>query len=205
MKLYQFDMSPNAKRVRVVAAEVGVPLTIVSLDPMKGEHTTAEYGAKNPNQMVPTLELDDGTMLWESTAICTYIAELDPAKRLLPSEARGRAEVARWVGWNAAHLEAALFTVLIEKMFAKVRFGREESDLKVREAERAVDRFAPILDAHLETERHVAGAGFTIADVCLAATIELMVHAKLFDLSSYRSIAAWLGRVQERPAWQAAS
>jgi glutathione S-transferase len=203
MKLYQFDQSPTSKRARVMAHEVGVRLEIVRLDPMKGQHLSADFSAKNPNQLVPVLELEDGTTMWESTAICTYFAEAYPATQLLPKDARGRAEVAKWIGWNASHLEAALFTILVEKQFATMKFGRAESELKVAEAQRAVARFAPVLNAQLEAHSFVAGDTFTIADVCLATSIEYMTQTALFELGPYRHVAEWLARVQSRDAWKA--
>src|SRR6185369_8278792 len=100
MKLFQFQMSPNAKRARVMAHEVGVSIDIVNLDPMKGEHVAPDFIAKNPNHKVPVVQLDDGAVLWESPAILYYFASKYPEKKLLPSDPLGQAEVARWMFWN---------------------------------------------------------------------------------------------------------
>ncbi|HEY0095738.1 MAG TPA: glutathione S-transferase N-terminal domain-containing protein, partial [Archangium sp.] len=68
MKLYENPLSSAALKVRAVIHELGLPVTLVSVDMMKGEHKTPGFLAKNPNGKVPTLE-DDGFLLWESNAI----------------------------------------------------------------------------------------------------------------------------------------
>jgi glutathione S-transferase len=204
MKLYTFQMSPNAKRARVVANEVGVSPEIVLVDPMKGEHMQPEFLAKNPNHKVPVIQLDDGTVLWESPAILVYFAEKYPEKRLLPADPLGRAEVARWMFWNASHLEAALFTIALETMFAKMMLGREANEVKVGDAQRDVERFAPVVNGHLEGREYLAGT-YSIADISLATTVEFASQVKMLDLSKYTHLGAWLGRVQARDAWKKSS
>ena len=82
MKLYDLPPSPNARRVRIFLAEKGVEIPMVTVDMMKGEHQTPEYLAKNTLGKMPVLELDDGTCIAESIAICRYIEELHPAPPL---------------------------------------------------------------------------------------------------------------------------
>ena len=202
MKIYQFDMSPNVKRVRIVANEVGEPFTIVTLDPMKGEHMAPDFVAKNPNHKVPTVELDDGSVLWESAAICLYLASKYPEKKLVSADPRARAEIAKWMFWNASHLEAALFTILLEKLFAKFVYGRDASEIKLKDAQADVDRFAPILNAQLEGHPYVAGNDFSIADICIGSTLEFAIQTGNFDIAPYKHAAAWLGKLQARDAWK---
>ena len=78
MKLYQFSISPNAKRTRVIANELGIKLDIEELDFRKGQHKTPDYMKLNPNGKVPTLVDDDGTTVWESPATLVYLAAKQP-------------------------------------------------------------------------------------------------------------------------------
>ncbi len=202
MKLYQFQISPNAKRARVMALEVGADVSIVTLDFMKGEHMTPSFMAKNPNHKVPVLELDDGSTIWESCAILNYFADKHPEKKLLPSDLTGRTLAAQWMFWNASHLEPALFTIGMEKIFAPM-MGREPSATKIDDAQKEVERYAPVLNARLEGREFLLDA-WSIADISLATTIEFSVQSGLMDLGQYKHIAAWLARVQARDSWKKA-
>ena len=72
MKLYE-SPSPNARRVQVFMAEKGFDCERVAVDIRGGENISAEYLAKNPGGRVPVLELDDGTWIAETMAICRYL------------------------------------------------------------------------------------------------------------------------------------
>ena len=79
--LYELQPSPHARKVRLLAAELGIPLNKVPVDPRIGETRTREYLAKNPNGRVPTLE-EDGFVLWESPAILKYLSAKRPERGL---------------------------------------------------------------------------------------------------------------------------
>ena len=117
MKLYDNAMSPNAKRIRVLARELGIPLELSPVDLQKGENRSPGYLAKNPMGKVPTLE-QGGLVLWESPAILIHLSR-QHGNRLFP--AQQEVEALRWMFWNASHFEAAIFTVVMEK-FIKPRF-----------------------------------------------------------------------------------
>lgn len=78
MKLYDLKTGTNTRRVRIFLAEKGLKLPTVEIDMMKGENGSPDYLSKNPMGTMPLLELDDGTQLAESVAICRYIEELHP-------------------------------------------------------------------------------------------------------------------------------
>src|SRR5262249_12843399 len=81
---------PNARKVRLRAAELDIPLDRVALDFSKGEMRSAEYLAKNPNGKVPTID-DDGFVLFESCAILSYLASKRPERGLVPTDPKERA------------------------------------------------------------------------------------------------------------------
>src|SRR4051812_5277992 len=108
MKLYGNALSPRYRRVAIAAAELGLPIELVELNLPKGENRSREYLARNPMGKIPTLEEDDGWALWESCAILVYLGEKHPERRLLPTDARGRADSLRWMFWSAAHLDPAV-------------------------------------------------------------------------------------------------
>ena len=86
MKLYNSNFAPNPRRVRVFLSEKGLSIPRVDVDLAKLEHKTPGYSAVNPFQLIPALELDDGTVIGESIAICRYIEELHPEPNLFGAE-----------------------------------------------------------------------------------------------------------------------
>jgi hypothetical protein len=96
LKLYNSNIAPNPRRVRIFLAEKGVSIPRVEVDLGKLEHKRPEFSARNPFETIPVLELDDGTIIGESIAICRYIEELHPEPNLFGATALERALVEMW-------------------------------------------------------------------------------------------------------------
>src|SRR6202048_1077060 len=96
MRLYDLKTGTNTRRVRIFLAEKGVKLPTVEVDMMKGENKGPEYLSKNPMGTMPLLELDDGTQLAESVAICRYMEELHPDPPLFGTTPIERALIEMW-------------------------------------------------------------------------------------------------------------
>lgn len=95
MKLYN-SIGPNPQVVRMFIAEKGMDVAMEEVDIMAGANRQAAYLAKNPAGGSPCLELDDGSILSEITAICEYLEELQPAPALIGSTPEERAETRMW-------------------------------------------------------------------------------------------------------------
>jgi glutathione S-transferase len=200
MKLYFHPMSGNSRRVLLVATHLDVPLERVVIDLPGGEQRGAPHLRRNPNGRVPVLE-DDGLVLWESRAIMQYLADTTPGQTLLPTDARGRADVSRWLFWCAAHMAPAN-AVLVFERFVKAVTGRGQADpAEEARGEALFAQHAPVLDAHLAGRTWVAQDRLTLADFSLAAGFALAGPARL-PIGDYANIRAWLGRVQELDAWK---
>src|SRR4051794_41956465 len=96
MKLYDGGRAPNPRRVKVFLAEKGIKVPTEQVDLGKLAHKGAAYTAVNPLQRVPALELDDGTVLTESIAICRYFEELQPEPALFGRSALEKARIEMW-------------------------------------------------------------------------------------------------------------
>jgi glutathione S-transferase len=202
MKLYTNKLSPNGKRLRALMNELDVAHEVVEVDLATGKNRSPDYLAKNPNGKVPMLEVD-GEALWESPAVMLYLAQRHGGGRLVPSDPRRHAEALRWMFWNASHLETAIFTVARER-WAKPTFFKQEPDpAQVAAGTRDFERFAPILDAHLAGKSFLLGAEPSVADFALAGPLEMADNVGL-DVARHPHVAAWLTRMQARPAWKAA-
>ena len=121
INLYVFPASPRAFKVLAAATHLGLEHNVRLVDLSKGEHRTPEFAALNPNKKMPVLE-EDGFVLWESNAILQYLAAKKPESGLLPTDARGRADVTRWQFWDMAHWDPAcailIFETLVKKLLA---------------------------------------------------------------------------------------
>ena len=93
MKLYNSDRAPSPRRVRIFLAEKGVSIPCVEVDLAKLEHKTAEFSGLNPFETIPILELDDGTRIAETIAICRYIEALWPEPNLFGLTALEQAKI----------------------------------------------------------------------------------------------------------------
>ncbi len=193
MKLYVNLFSPNARRVRLTAAVLGLSLDEQPLDFTKGEHKTPAYLALNPNGSVPTL-VDDDFVLTESRAIMQYLAVKAPHGELLPRDERARADVTRWQFWDAAHFSPQLGTIAFQKVF-KPMFGMGEADpAKVEEALVNFRRFAGVLDRQLDGKQYVVGERLTVADLTFAASLMYARQSEI-SLAEFPRLAAWFERM----------
>ena len=199
MKLYFHPLSGNSRRVLLVAAHLEVPLERVVVDLTAGEQRGAPHLERNPNGRVPVLD-DDGFVLWESRAIMQYLADKTPGQTLLPADARGRADVSRWLFWCAAHMAPAN-TILVLENFVKARTGRTADPAEVARGEALVAQHATVLDAHLAGRTWLTQDRLTLADFSVAASFALAGPARL-PIGGYANLCAWLGRVQELDAWK---
>jgi len=97
MKLYDCETAPSPRKVRLFLIKKAINLPIVQIQLLQGEQFSDSYRQKNPNCTVPTLELDDGTTLCESEAICRYLEEIYPDPLLFGRSAIERAFVNEWL------------------------------------------------------------------------------------------------------------
>jgi glutathione S-transferase len=202
MKLYYSPFSTNSRRVTTVAAHLGIPLELVTLDLLKGEHKSPEYLRINPNGKVPTL-IDEDTTIWESNAIVHHLLAKSPSQTLWPKQPRAQADVMRWQFWNASHLEQATNTFIWENVFKKVLGAGDPDARKVSEASAQWDRFGGVLDRHLDGRRYIAGDGntLTVADIAIAASVVHYPSSGL-PVAKFAQLHRWFEEFAKLPAWQ---
>lgn len=192
MKLYDFAFSPNCRKVRAVAYELGIALEIETIDLLKGGQRAPDFLAHNPNGCVPVLEDGDFT-LWESTAILRYLATGTP---LLPTARRPAAEVDRWIAWQLAHLAPATRKVAFENIVKRLLQLGEPDAARIAEGTAEFHQLTAILDATLADREFVAGP-LSIADFALAAHYSIAPMAGL-DVARHPRVDSWLARMSAR-------
>ncbi len=194
MKIYDFPLSPNCRKVRAVVYELGLAAEFVPVHLFQGEQHRSPLAALNPNQRVPVL-VDDDFVLWESNAIVGYLAE---GTRLLPRDPRARADVQRWCDWELSHFGPVVRKVAFERL-VKPLTGRGPADPKVVE-EGIADyrRLATVLDTSLAEKPYVTGA-LSTADFVLAAIFSIGAADPVgLETAPFPRVHAWLARMMDR-------
>ena len=209
MKFYDFAMAPNARRVRMFAAEKGIELDTVVVDLGKREQMGDAYKAINPRLAVPALALDDGTLLTESVAICRYLDSLAPEPDLFGSNPKEQAIVEMWHRRvEMEGLAAVAEAVRNASEFFKGRAipGAEDfeqiPELAAR-GSRRIDIFYAMLNDHLANETFIAGSKFSIADIAAVIGCDFAKVAKKRVTDDLPNLKRWYDEVSSRPSAKA--
>jgi glutathione S-transferase len=200
-RIHYNPASQHARRVHMAVLELGLAneVEMKPVDFSKGEHMQPPYfGGVNPMGKVPTLE-EDGFKLFESNAILIYLAEKKPGV-LYPTDARGRADVNRWLFWESAHFGRACITLTWERVVKPMLLKQQTDEHLVAQGVRELQRFAKVLDDQLEGREYVAGK-LSIADLALASITMYRAPAQM-DFSAFPRVAAWLSRIEARDSWK---
>ena len=211
MKLYDTNMAPNPRRVRIFMAEKGISCETEQVDIIKGENLSDAYLAVNPRGLVPTLVLDDGTVLDESVAICRYLEETQPQPPLMGSGAVGKARVeARQRHMEFDGLQGAAeafrnaFPLFSSRGLAGSGGSVEAIPELVERGKGTVERFYRRLDEDLGASPFVAGEEFSIADITALCTVDFAVAAARIPVpDDCENLKRWHARVSARPSAQA--
>ncbi len=200
MKLFDTKLAPNARRVRIFFAEKGISVPLEPVDLMKLEQRSEDFTSLNPDQKVPVLALDDGTILSESVAICRYFEEIQPEPALFGRGALGRAQVEMW----QRRLELELFFPIMET----IRNGHPawavlESPQLAEHAAKMRQRVLdvlPRLDRDLAGREFAAGDAFSIADITGLCALDFMRIPRIRIPDELVHLKRWHAALSERPS-----
>jgi glutathione S-transferase len=199
MKMYDFTLAPSPRRVRIFLAEKRIEVPLVQVDIMKNANRTPEFYKKNPSGSLPILELDDGSCIAESVAICRYFEELQPAPRLFGVGARERALVEMW----NRRIELEIFAPVghVWSHLSEVAKGRGRRIAEFGEIQKrvAIDRIA-WLNEELENRKFVAGEEFSIADITALCMIDFAQTVDIRIQPEQTNLARWYRAVSSRPS-----
>ncbi|WP_395407601.1 glutathione S-transferase family protein [Pseudoduganella sp. UC29_106] len=194
MKVLGKAPSINVRKVLWTLAEIGVPYEREDWGDGFRPTQTPEFLALNPNAMVPVL-VDGGFVLWESNTICRYLAGVHCRGDLLPAEPRARAQVEKWMDWQATDLNTAWrypFMSLVRRNPAY------QDPAQLAASVGSWNRNIGILERHLEQgSAFVAGEEFTLADIVLGLSANRW-QMTLSERPFTPAIDAWMERMAER-------
>ncbi|RJG44935.1 glutathione S-transferase [Mesorhizobium sp. DCY119] len=203
MKLYDGGRAPNPRRVRVFLAEKGIEVPLVPVDMGALGHKGDEVARRNPLQRLPVLELDDGTILTESVAICRYFEELHPEPALFGRGALGRAQVEMW----QRRMELNLLSC-VAQAFRHIHPAMKEWEVpqipEWGEANKPkVLEFLSILDGELADREFAAGEEFSIADITGLIAVDFMKPARITVPEELTNVVRWYQAISARPSAKA--
>jgi len=202
VKLYSNPLAPNPRRARVFLAEKGIDVPVVQLDIFKGENREPPYLAKNPLGGVPFLELDDGTIIAESIAICRFFEEKQPEPNMMGRTPLEKARIEMWQ--RRMELQILANTGGCFRHTNAIFRGRfpqvpEYGEMCRQNAVRMLEW----LDGELAARPFVAGDRYTIADITALVGIDLGRPSEIAIGPEQKNLARWYERVASRPSAKA--
>lgn len=203
MKLYDLPPSPNARRVRIFIAEKGLEIPIVPVNMMTGENQSEDYLAKNSLGKMPLLELDDGTCIAESAAICRYLEEMNPKPPLMGRNPLERALVEMWHRRMELEFLIPMITIFLhtgemwKDRVTQIPQVAETGILNVKERMEWLDR-------ELDGKEFITGEDYTVADIAAQCAFVMGKAALGLRIAEDQlNLSNWFTRVSSRPTARA--
>lgn len=192
--VHGFTPSGNCHKVRLLLEQLGRPYTWIEVDSAHGGTRTPEYLAKNPNGKVPMLERADGSVLVESNAILSWLAE---DSTYLPADAWQRAQALSWLFFEQYSHEPYIAVARFIRGWTPLDSPRR-ADLP-RLHERGMQALA-VMEKHLVQATWFTGPAYGVADIALFAYTHCAGEGG-FDLAAFPHITDWLARVRAQPGF----
>lgn len=197
VKIWARRSSSSAQKVFWTLAELDVPHLQIDAGRSFGVTDTPEYLAKNPNGLIPTLEEDDGFVLWESHAIVRYLAAKHGSGSFWPEDFRRRADADRWMDWATTTATPAINPIFV-RLILKPAPAPPAAELHAMIARTQ----APLALLSEVVMRHdyVAGDHLTAGDIPIGMMLNRWFSLPI-DRPEYPALDAYYARLKTRPAY----
>lgn len=209
MKFYDCRVASNPRRVRMFLAEKGIEVPMVDIDIRGGENLKPEYLKINPRGLLPVLELDDGTRLTETIAICRYLEEIQPEPPLMGTDPVSKSVIEAWLRrmeFDGQLPAQDIFRNTFPPFAGRGIPGRENVDQIPALAERgaaALDRFYDDLESRLRTSAYIGGPDFSIADIVGLVAVDFAIRIEHPIPGGNAATLKWHETVSARPSARA--
>jgi len=191
LKLYDYPISGNCYKIRLLLAMLGCDYQRVPVDILKGESVTPGYLKLNPRGQIPLL-VDGETVIWDSMAILVYLARRYGDETWLPSDVLGETRVMQWLAVSENELLYGLARARAVKRL-KRPFNLEQCQMEGRTG-------LAVLESRLGDNDWLAAGHVTIADIACYPYVLLAPEGEV-SLESYPAVCAWLERTKGLPGW----
>ena len=203
MKLYDNKMANSPRKVRMFMSEKNIKdVEMVEIDLMKGEHKTAEYREIAPNARIPALQLDDGMVIMESTAICRYLECLYPEPNLFDKSPIEIASIEMW--------QARIYSELMIPLAMGFRHlhpamsGLETQNKEYGETQKNIGiKSLKYFNGVLSESEFVAGERYTFADIQMITTTDFFIGLNQLNLEDYPEIQRHTNLMSQRESFSA--
>jgi len=198
IKIWGRNTSANVQKVMWAVGEIGLPHERIDVGGPFGKNREAEYLAKNPNGLVPTLEEEDGFLLWESNSIVRYLAAKHRAAVLEPADLRTRARANAWMDWQLSVAGPAIF----ECFWGLIRTPPEKRNhAAIEESKTKTTAAMTILDSQLAKTAYVASDAFSYGDIPVAV-IANRYRALVPERPPLAHLERWFAAIAARPPFK---
>jgi glutathione S-transferase len=189
----------NSRKVLAGLELLSTPYEVTHVNYFAGAHKQSPYIELNPNGMLPAVKDGDFT-LWESGAILQYAADQSASDKHYPRDPKKRADVNRWLLWEAAHWQPSCYVFFIENAVKPLMKAPTDKALVDKEMVNW-RRLAGILDGRLAKSKWLAGDTVTIADIAVAAPMHMHKRQGL-PVDDFPNLKRWIAEVEKLPCWQ---
>lgn len=200
MKIFELNATPSAKRVNIFLAEKGIEIERVNVDIRAGENLSHNFKAKSINGQIPVLELDDGTTICESIAICRYFDALHPnANSLFGDTPTQKAQIEMWQ--RVVELQGLFVAFQAFRNITGI-FSDRENCIKEwgQESRQRLIAFLPKLEQQLSTEPYIAGQLYSVADITTYVLLDFIENLDIYIDETTPNLQAWRQRLSQRTA-----
>ena len=203
MKLFDSRRAPNPRRVRWFMAEKGIDdIEVIDVDLFKGEHKAPEYLQKFGAANVPALEMDDGTTITESVAICRYLESLYPEPNLFGRDPKETAIIEMW-SRRAEMLVATPLMMAVRHSHPALAALETQIPEIAENGRQSGARALKLIDRRLAESAFIAAGRVTIADILAATAIDFARMARFRPPEELTNVRRWYDAMMARPAAQA--
>ncbi len=198
IKIWGRNTSANVQKVMWAVDEIGLPHERIDIGGPFGKNREPAYLAMNPNGLVPTLEEEDGFLLWESNAIVRYLAAKHHASVLEPADPHARARAGAWMDWQLSVLGPAMFACF----WGLVRTPPDKRNhAAIEESKKKTNAAMTILDGQLAKTAYVAGDAFSYGDIPVAV-IANRYRQLVPERPPLRDFERWYAAISARQAFK---
>ena len=201
MKIYSSPVAPSPRKVLIFIAEKGIDdVQIENLDLGKLEHKTPEYKKIAPNSRVPALELDNGEVILETTAICRYLECIHPEPNLFGSSPMEIAQIEMWYSRVSFELMMPLMHGFRHTHPHMSQMENQNNEFGIAQRELAVKSLKHYEDLITDKD-YISCNRFTYADIQMVTSLQFLVRLNKIEITDYPNLNSYINNIAERPSF----
>jgi glutathione S-transferase len=198
IRIWGRKTSSNVQKAMWAIGEIGLPHERIDIAGPFGKNREPAYLAMNPNGLVPTLEEEDGFLLWESNSIVRYLAAKHRSSALEPADLRTRANASKWMDWQLAVAGPAIF----ECFWGLIRTPPEKRNhAAIEESKKKTTAAMTIMDEQLAKTAYLAGEAFSYGDIPVGI-IAYRFRQLVPERPPLRNFERWYAAISARQAFK---